>query len=262
MTTDLDDEHLSERSLDLLLLGRHADQEGEEASRARSHVGACPACRSHLDSLRRSAEYFDQNVRDRTEGQVLAALEERTGAPPRTRRRWELTALGLAAATAAVVLVTRGAPRRPDAREADLRSKGDASLTVFRRHAGSVSVLSDGARVEPGDSLRFLADPAGYRWLLVLSLDGGGRSTVYLPYGGSASRPIDPLRRFEDDGSITLDETRGPERIFALFSDQPIAAAEAIRALGEIAGRGPEAIRSTRHLLVTAGSQTSLLLEK
>jgi hypothetical protein len=252
------DNHLSEQSLDLLLL----DRDGSDASRgARAHADACAECRTRLESLRRSARHFELHVRERTEEQVLAALERRAALPPR-RRRWDLMALGLTGAAAALLLVTRGASRHSDARGADLLPKGDASLTVYRRHAGAVSVLADGTRVDAGDGLRFTADPAGHRWLLVVSIDSGGHSSVYVPYGGSSSAPIDPERRFEDPGSITLDETGGPERIFALFSDRPLSATDATRALAEIGSRGAEAIRSTRHLPVAAEAQTSLLLEK
>jgi hypothetical protein len=160
------------------------------------------------------------------------------------------------------VLVTRVASRQPDGGDGDLRAKGEASLTVFRRHAGTVTALTDGAHVDPGDSLRFTAQPAGHRWLLVASIDAAGRPSVYVPYGGHASASIDPQRPFEDGGSITLDDTRGPERVFALFSDEPIAAADATRALADIARGGWERIRSTSRLAVAAEFQTSLLLEK
>lgn len=251
------DHHLSEQSLDLLVL----DGDGDDSRAARAHLETCAACRRQLDALRRSARHFDLHVRERTEEQVLAALERRPARPPR-RRRWDLMALGVAGAAVALVLVARVSPRHAELREADLRPKGGASLTVYRRHAGAVSVLADGARVNAGDSLRFTADPAGHPWLLVVSVDGGGHSTVYVPYGGSGSAPVDPARPFEDPGSITLDETPGPERIFALFSDHPLAAIDATRALAEIGRLGVEAIRSTRQLPVAAETQTSLLLEK
>jgi len=249
--------HLSEQSLDRLLL----NTDDEASRKARDHLEACAECRGHLDSLQRSARHFELHVRARTEERVLAALDRRVPSPSR-RRRWELMTLGFVAAAAALLVVARVTPRQPAAADADLRWKGDASLTVFRRHAGAVSILSDGTRVDPGDGLQFTADPAGHHWLLVVSIDAGGHATVYLPYGGSTSAPIDPGRRFQDTGSITLDDTRGPERIFALFSDRPIAADDATRALTEIGRRGAEAIRSTRHLPIAAEVQTSLLLEK
>jgi hypothetical protein len=261
VSADLEDGHLSEQAFDLLVL--RGDEADDGTRRARDHVAVCAACGGHLDSLRRSASYFEQHVRARTEPRVVEAVERRlAGARARGRRRWTLTALGVTAAAAALVLVARVAPRRVDGGDGDLRAKGKPSMVVFRRHAGAVSVLADGAHVEPGDGLRFTAQPAGHRWLLVASIDSAGRPNVYVPYGGAGSAPIDPVRPFEDGGSITLDDTPGPERVFALFSDRPIAAADATRALAEIGRRGAEGIRSTSRLPIAAAFQSSLLLEK
>jgi hypothetical protein len=175
---------------------------------------------------------------------------------------WAIGALGLATACAALVLTVRPVARRADGTRDDLRVKGEPSMDVFRRHGGAVSVLSDGAHVEPGDALRFRLQPAGHRWVLVASIDSAGRSTVYVPFGGATSAQVAADRLFDSDGSITLDDTRGPERVFALFSDRPITSGEATRALADIGRQGPAGIRSTRRLKIAAESQRSLLLEK
>jgi hypothetical protein len=263
MTAYPKDGHLSEPALDLLLFA--GDGVDDASRRAREHIAACAECASHFDSLRRSAKYFELNVRARTEPRVVEApgCDLREGRSS-GRRRWAFSSFGVAAACTALVLVlvARVAPRRRDGADDEFRVKGGPSITVFRRHAGTVSVLSEGAHVEPGDALRFTARPAGHRWLLVASVDAAGRPTVYVPFGGSGSAPIDPWRLFEDAGSIILDATRGPERVFALFSDRPITSADATGALADIGRWGSEGIRSTRRLPIAAEFQTSLLLEK
>ena len=54
----------------------------------------------------------------------------------------------------------------------------------------------------------------------------------------------------------------GPERIFALFTDRPVASTDVTHALQEIGARGDAAIRSTTRLPIAVDFQMSLLLEK
>ena len=68
--------------------------------------------------------------------------------------------------------------------------------------------------------------------------------------------------RVEPAGSIALDAARGPERIYAILSDQPVAAADVVARLREVAAGGAEAIRATRTLPIAARAQLSLVFEK
>jgi hypothetical protein len=45
-----------------------------------------------------------------------------------------------------------------------------------------------------------------------------------------------------------LDQAQGPERVFALFSDQPLEAATVVHALRELGAQGAGAIRRQRVL--------------
>jgi hypothetical protein len=63
-------------------------------------------------------------------------------------------------------------------------------------------------------------------------------------------------------GSIVLDDADGPERVFALFSAEPLDAREVRQALEALGRRGPEAVRRTEALPLVGTVQRSLLLEK
>lgn len=171
-------------------------------------------------------------------------------------------AAAAAVAGAAMMVFWLARPASVAAPLDDLRQKGDPIFTVYARHGDRVFTIEDGTRLEPGDSLRFTGEPGGYSHLLIASIDSAGRATVYFPYHGAQSAPIDQSRRFEDDASIVLDATRGPERIFAFFSRVPMPAGEVVPKLVEVGKEGPDGIRRNRRLSVAGGVQASVLIEK
>jgi len=87
-----------------------------------------------------------------------------------------------------------------------------------------------------------------------------GRS-IYHPYGGDRSAAIEG-DRVELADSIELDDAPGPERIYAILSDRPIAA-DAVRSrLRDVAAGGVAAIRGTHTLALPVRAELSLVFEK
>jgi hypothetical protein len=122
--------------------------------------------------------------------------------------------------------------------------------------------VSPGEPLRPGDQIRFVLERVRYRYVLIASVDGAGRASIYVPYEGSASLDIGAGDRVEIPGSIVVDDTPGPERLFALVSARPIDAAGVRAALANVGAGGPSAIRGTRRVDVGADDQVSMLLEK
>jgi hypothetical protein len=85
----------------------------------------------------------------------------------------------------------------------------------------------------PGDALRFVVQPGGLPYLLIVSRDGAGHLTVYYPFGGSRSAELKSEGRNELPGSVELDATPGEERLFALFSRRPLEAARVTSRLAD-----------------------------
>jgi len=110
--------------------------------------------------------------------------------------------------------------------------KGGPLLQVFALHQEKVRELRSGDRVAPGDRLRFAADGAGAKHLLVLSVDGSGQVSVFVPAEGQRSLPLVEGKQ-EIPDSIELDATPGPERLFAFFSAAPLDAAPLREALAK-----------------------------
>lgn len=238
--------HLSPDLLVRLAMGKHS--EGELRA-AEEHASACPRCRAELDDTARARDHFAQHVFPRTR----AAVARRGARPPVWRRL--LPTLGLAAAVggAAAVLLVALPDRTPV-----LQTKGAGALSVFALRDERVFAIDDGARLRPGDRIRFAVQGAGAAFVLVASVDGRRQVSIYQP-STALERDAGAAQALPD--SIRLDEVLGPERVFAFFSDLPIPEAEVSRALAALGADGPEAVRRVRRLPLPF-AQASLLIEK
>lgn len=241
--------HLSALALDALALGT-LDPAAE--ARARAHLASCARCRADSEAAAAERAHFSAYVMART--------------APVAPRRWALW-LALPAVAAAVALLAL-ALRDPAGERApelapELAIKGGPTWHVFANRDGRTFAVHDGTPLAAGDRIRFAVAPAGARYLLVASIDGAGAVTIYFPYGGSESAPLAAGVQVELPGSIVLDAAPGPERMFAVFSDEPIATAAIARQLRAIGNGGADAIRSTHSLAVArARAQTTVVFEK
>jgi hypothetical protein len=243
--------HLSAYQLDSLRAGR---LDGEGARAARGHLAACPTCRRLEDSLLAEQRHFAHEVLPRTR----AALRARIESAPR-RAAWPRWAfLTLAPAALLVLLVAR--PRQPVTYQA---IKGGPSLQVVARRAGRTFPVAGAGPLAAGDAIRFVVS-SPRPFLMIAAVDAQGHSRVYAPFDGKESAAVAADQRLElpEGGSIELDATPGPERIFALFSRRPLPAQTVLTALERLGARGAEALRSTERLDVAADAQLSELVEK
>jgi uncharacterized protein DUF4384 len=113
-----------------------------------------------------------------------------------------------------------------------------------------------------GDAIRFFVEASAADHVLIGSVDGSGRATIYYPFGGRQSAALDPRRAVEIPGSIVLDGAPGPERVFAIFSRGPLSWDPVRRALVTLGEGGPDAIRRTRELPLPGTAQATLRFEK
>jgi hypothetical protein len=170
---------------------------------------------------------------------------------------------------AAVLVVARSGPPEP-ARPQALSTaagppgiKGVPGLRLIARRGEAVFEVTPGGTLRPGDALRFVLEPVGQPYLLIASLDGQGKASIYHPFGGASSARVAPDQMIEAPaGSVVLDAAPGPERVFALWSSQPLDAAAVIASLKDLGRRGPTAIRATTAVDVPGTIQISRMFEK
>jgi putative zinc finger protein len=236
--------HVSALALDALALGA-LDQ--AETTQVRTHLAGCSTCRADQDAAAALRAEFATRVLPR-------------GLPVRRPRRWPWLVFP-AIAAAAVTLTLWLAPRPRIAPDSDLAIKGGASWQVFAHRAGQTFPVHDGTPLAAGDRIRFVVVPEQATYLIVASVDGSGAITVYYPYGGDHSVAIEG-DRVELAGSIELDDAPGPERIYALLSDRPIAAETVKSRLRAVAAGGAAAIRGTETLELPVRAELSLVFEK
>jgi hypothetical protein len=235
--------HLSSIQIDGLASGLVSD------AAARAHVESCERCRADLTATESAMAHFKSAILPRT----VAKLR-----PAPTWRRWLPALLVPVLAAAAVMLwLGRKAPVEPD-----IGIKGDVTFQVFAKRGTEVLQLRDGTKLRAGDAIRFVAGAQTARYLLIGSVDGSGKATLYYPYGGPRSGEIGKMPA-ELPGSIVLDAAPGPERLFAIFSAQPIEGDAMTRALIDLGGKGSGAIRATQMIDVPgAKAELSIVFEK
>ncbi len=102
MTTATRAQHLSQMTLDLLLLG---DLSENDALGARKHIETCTECGREFETLERAARLFDREVRARTQptSQTERRLQPERRLPFQRRRgnRWATTTVTVVFAAAA-----------------------------------------------------------------------------------------------------------------------------------------------------------------
>lgn len=264
--------HVSSFHAELLRLG-----EASAAERAwiEGHLESCPACAAMTAELDAARDEFTATVAPRSAARLSARLAERRRGGGRPR--WGWLSAGLLIPSAAVVValvavrrpppVTGGAAGPAEARrelEPDYTEKGGgrAQMMVAARRGTRVFAVRPGELLQAGDQIRFVIQGARHPFVMIASVDGRGHANVYVPYDGVSSLAVAPGARIEMPGSIVIDDSPGPERLFALLSHRPIDAAKVRAALGSVGGRGAAAIRSTTALDVGADEQVSMLVEK
>ncbi len=225
--------HLSSETLDLLSL---AALDAAQASSAQAHLEACSVCHSRWREVNEDKQRFEQFVFARTLPKVEAAVGRRESKWAGVNLRWLMPALGLVTVAVAAFVVHAALSNSPADDAPYLGVKGGQPLfEVFAlREEGHPFAVKPGQTLHPKDRIRFVVNPAGAKYVLVASRDAKGVFTVYHPFGALASEAVPPgevARKIELSSTVELDETAGPERVVAVFSDVPVNARDVEGAL-------------------------------
>ncbi|HEY4175592.1 MAG TPA: zf-HC2 domain-containing protein [Kofleriaceae bacterium] len=240
--------HPSSLAIDTLAANRMS---APEASAVRAHIDTCERCRADFAEANAAVSTFTREVFPRTRDRLTVPA-----------RPWWRSLLPVLAPVLAAAMVLVWFVRRPESvptHEDVIRTKGGLTFRVFARRDHTVHLVQDGEALAAGDQIRFVAGGTSKRYILVVSIDGRGTASVYYPYGGSGSALLGDGTS-ELPGSIVLDTAPGAERLFAVFTPEPIAAGPVLEQLRAIASKN--AIRDTRSLDVPASAQATLVFDK
>jgi hypothetical protein len=206
------------------------DLEAEARGRLEAVLAESEADRARLAELRADSAAF---LVKHPPGPLVARYEQESR---RGWRRWPALVAPLVAALAAVVLVVVWPGEPP------YSVKGGVALKVHRKQGEGSAPVEPGGAVAPGDVVSFEVKVGEGGYVAVLGRDAAGAVTVYYPHGGTEAVPYaveSPLL----PAAIELDEVKGEEVVYALYSPRPFAlgwAVEALRAgraLQEVAPR-------------------------
>jgi len=174
------------------------------------HLEGCETCRKRLMEWEQAEDKFQKEVFPATEEKVAGRLSA-----SRSGFFGFFTYPRLAAAAAVVLAVVLAvALWRPADREATyIGVKGTLGLEVYCQRADRVFRVNPGERLLAEDRIRFAVSAPGPGQVMIVSVDQQGEVSLFYPAGSVEGG------RTELEGSTILDESRGPERIFVVFSE-------------------------------------------
>jgi hypothetical protein len=119
-----------------------------------------------------------------------------------------------------------------------VHAHGGASFHLVVTHDGLERRLEDGGVVHPGDRVAFAYSLEQARHLLLLGVDDTGVVRRYFPVAGAAEAapPLPAAEHATLTVSLPVDSRTGEERLYALFSEEPLAESDARAAVSNAAG--------------------------
>ncbi|MHB8874524.1 MAG: hypothetical protein ACYC8T_12620 [Myxococcaceae bacterium] len=207
---------------------RHSAGESIDPS-WRTHIEGCANCTSYARELTEAASVF---LKARPAELFLRQVERRAQThPKRPVLSWVLSGVG-ALALASLALVV--APKLLASDEVRFKG-GDVEVYFKREGMAEAARVLEGARLEPGDTLRFRYRGLQSAHLAVIEQDRSGAVTVFAPFGGTHSVRLDS-GQFSAD-AVTLDATTGPAKLFIIHGSKGFELAplvDAVKRSGEL----------------------------
>jgi hypothetical protein len=185
------------------------DGEEKELSALRAHAESCPQCGSVLTSLEQQRhEFLERHPFEKIAPRLLQGP-----------RRRSLLRLVPAAVVGLLLLGVLWYAFRPGPA---IRTKGDIALAFYVKKGEEAVMGQPGGIYRQNDRIQFAYSSGPHRYVFLVSLDDRGTVSNFNHRGAETSIPIQPGSNRVLEGSIILDDSVGPERIFAVFSNQPL----------------------------------------
>ena len=165
--------------------------------------------------------------------------------PESGRRLPPLVAMSVLAAAAALVLFARPRPHGAPPEPATTRIKGSefGFVVVFRSKSdGRAGTVLPDVPLHPGDVIGFRVRCRSDGYLAIVSVDGAGVVSSYLP-GPAGAMPLLPPGAQTVEGGVSLDAVEGRETLVAVLCAEAADAARALAAIKAGVASGGEVPR-------------------
>lgn len=219
----------------------HGELAAQERSRLEAHLPGC----AHCQGVRQGqGDARAAMTPAEVAAQSVAILQKLERPAPRRLSWWrpQLWAGLVAAAIAAVVIAPRAAELFSEGPQIRTKGARGPTLEMWVNTPEGAQPGSDGMRLGEGDQIQFRYRASGRQYVLVVSVDGKGVTTPLYPEVPGESLKVAPDGEHVLEGSVILDDAKGPERIFAFFSDQPLSYAEVAARLKEALPPGSDLV--------------------
>lgn len=227
--------------------------DGPERSALRAHIESCAACRKR-QSVRLQAEALhtiDVSLLRRLEAAPVVASPLRGRIPEWSRRALAWGMSGAVCAAAAMALVLTPPESTPETDTAT-RSKGTTlSSMLYVAEDGRVRAADEAPVIHPGATLQVTVSAPAPAYAAVVSVDGAGRRSVYVPSAGEAAAGMVEVPAGRDiplPQSTVLDDVPGPETVAVFVCLERLADARVLLELIE-SGEAPRGCVVERHRL-------------
>ncbi len=239
------------------------EADAAEGDAVLGHAASCPRCRNMLEHLTKQRdEYKDRHPFEMRFQDILDTASHR-----RHRRQLIFRLAPIASAACGLLLlgifVIGGDSPRTEIRTKG-GTKGGVSLDYRVRLDNGHRAGKEGEILHENDQIQFTyrADESSY--LFLVSIDERGRVNNFNHQSSQNSLPIKPGGRHHVEGSIILDDSKGPERVFGIFSDRILQWEDVKTAAEQAFGGVKQAGQSIKEIkkLPLPYPQASILLMK
>jgi hypothetical protein len=246
-----------------------ASPELERAPEIGAHIKTCEACAAALAEIGSARQELLGDAPE-VQSQIAARAIVARMAERRRRSWWRLflplTLTPLAAGATLLIIVSQGVFSPPTSHSSlgkggAVRSKGGLVIEAFCKRDDRIFPVKDGDDFVVGDRLRFAYTKDLPGILAVFGVDDSGRVFPYYRDDALAGINIPPGAEVMLPESVELDDHHGWERIFAVWTADPLGE-DAIRNAVAAAMAGAQGdIRQAARLPLEA-DQVSFLLRR
>ena len=240
-----------------------AHPEPERPAELTSHVGRCGRCAAVFVDIAAARSLLLGADPALASARAARAIME-VARQRKSRRRWLrfLAPAFLVPAAAALLLVARPVLRsHGDGNRAATAVKGGLLIETYCKRGDDVFPAVDGGDFLQGDRLRFAYSNGRPGFLLIFGVDDQGKVFPYYEENALIGTQAEAGARVFLPGSVELDDHKGWERIFALWSETQLGDDVVRAAIGGALSAANSDIRRTTTLDLPV-EQVSLLLRR